>query len=70
MVLKGDAELRMLQLKESYKQAAIDSLADLEDASIKGLLRRVVTKIFNDIEIKGWCREFETPDDSSSESGD
>lgn len=70
VVLKGDAELRMLQLKESYKQAAIDSLADLEDASIKGLLRRVVTKIFNDIEIKGWCREFETPNDSSSESGD
>lgn len=70
VVLKGDAEYRMMQLKESYKQAAIDSLGDLEDASIKGLLRRVVTKIFNDIEIKGWCREFETPDDSSSESVD
>ena len=60
VVLKGNAETRMIQLKESYKQAAINSLSHLEDASVKGLLRRVVTKIFNDVEIKGWCREFET----------
>ena len=26
---------------------------------LKGLLRRVVGKIFNDTEIKGWCKEFE-----------
>ena len=35
------------------------SLADLENANLKGLLRRVMGKIFNDLEIKGWCREFE-----------
>jgi geranylgeranyl diphosphate synthase, type II len=64
VVLKGNAETRMIQLKESYKQAAINSLSELEDASIKGLLRRVVTKIFNDVEIKGWCREFEITDAS------
>jgi hypothetical protein len=26
---------------------------------LKGLLRRVLGKIFNDTEIKGWCKEFE-----------
>ncbi|MFN7139517.1 MAG: polyprenyl synthetase family protein [Limisphaerales bacterium] len=44
---------------ESYKEEAIRSLADLENASLKGLLRRVIGKIFNDTEIKGWCAEFE-----------
>ena len=68
IVLKGNAETRMIQLKESFKQAAIGALSTLEDASIKGLLRRVVTKIFNDVEIKGWCREFETKDAASSEA--
>ena len=34
-------------------------MRDLENASLKGLLRRVIGKIFNDTEIKGWCKEFE-----------
>ena len=34
-------------------------LRDLENANLKGLLRRVIGKIFNDTEIKGWCKEFE-----------
>ena len=68
IVLKGNAETRMHQLKESFKQAAITALSPLEDASIKGLLRRVVTKIFNDVEIKGWCREFETKNAAGSET--
>ena len=29
------------------------------EPNLKGLLRRVLGKIFNDLEIKGWCREFE-----------
>ena len=35
------------------------ALRDLENANLKGLLRRVLGKIFNDTEIKGWCKEFE-----------
>jgi hypothetical protein len=31
----------------------------VEIANLKGLLRRVIGKIFNDTEIKGWCKEFE-----------
>jgi geranylgeranyl pyrophosphate synthase len=45
-------------LLDSYKEEAIRSLAELENASLKGLLRRVVTKIVT-LEIKGWCSEFE-----------
>ena len=50
---------RAQSLLESYKQEAIASLRELENASLKGLLRRVIGKIFNDTEIKGWCGEFE-----------
>ena len=45
-------------LLDSYKEEAVRSLADLENPSLKGLLRRVVSKIFT-LEIKGWCSEFE-----------
>lgn len=53
------SEDRCRDLLERYKETAIRSLRDLENPSLKGLLRRVVGKIFNDTEIKGWCKEFE-----------
>lgn len=53
------AEERCRELLESYKEEAVRSLPALESPSLKGLLRRVVGKIFQ-VEIKGWCREFET----------
>jgi geranylgeranyl pyrophosphate synthase len=43
----------------TFKEEAIRSLHDLENHNLKGLLRRVLGKIFNDIEIKGWCKEQE-----------
>ncbi len=46
-------------LLESYKEAAIRSLQQVELPNLKGLLRRVIGKIFNELEIQGWCREFE-----------
>jgi geranylgeranyl pyrophosphate synthase len=55
--LKADERARTLL--ETYKEEAIRSLRELENASLKGLLRRVIGKIFNDTEIKGWCKEFE-----------
>jgi geranylgeranyl pyrophosphate synthase len=48
-----------LMLLERHKQEAIRSLQGVENANLKGLLRRVLGKIFNDLEIKGWCSEFE-----------
>jgi len=52
-------ETRARVLLESYKQEAIRSLRDVPSANLKGLLRRVVGRIFNDVEIKGWCHEFQ-----------
>jgi geranylgeranyl diphosphate synthase type II len=53
------ADERCKELLERYKEEAVRSLRDLENPSLKGLLRRVIGKIFNDTEIKGWCKEFE-----------
>lgn len=53
------ADERARTLLETYKEEAIRSLQDVDDANLKGLLRRVVGKIFNDTQIKGWCKEFE-----------
>ncbi len=50
---------KAMTLLESYKEAAIRGLQDVELPNLKGLLRRVIGKIFNELEIKGWCREFE-----------
>jgi geranylgeranyl pyrophosphate synthase len=55
--LKADERCR--HLLESYKEEAVRSLVALENASLKGLLRRTLGKIFNDVEIKGWCKEHE-----------
>ncbi|HWH71213.1 MAG TPA: polyprenyl synthetase family protein, partial [Candidatus Sulfotelmatobacter sp.] len=53
------AEERARTLLETYKEEAIRSLRDLENPNLKGLLRRVIGRIFNHTEIKGWCKEFE-----------
>ena len=53
------ADQRARTLLETYKEEAIRSLSDLENPNLKGLLRRVIGRIFNDTEIKGWCKEFE-----------
>jgi geranylgeranyl pyrophosphate synthase len=53
------ADQRARTLLETYKEEAIRCLRDLENPNLKGLLRRVIGKIFNDVEIKGWCKEQE-----------
>jgi len=59
MYLELHADERCRTLLESYKEESIRTLRDVENANLKGLLRRVIGKIFNDAEIKGWCKEFE-----------
>src|SRR6266436_1080231 len=53
------AEARARTLLETYKEESIRCLRDLENPNLKGLLRRVLGKIFNDVEIKGCCKEQE-----------
>ncbi len=47
------------ELLEAYKEDAIRSLRFLSNATLKGLLRRVVGKIFGERLIEGYCSEFE-----------
>ncbi|MGV3531275.1 MAG: polyprenyl synthetase family protein [Chthoniobacteraceae bacterium] len=56
------ADARCKDLLERYKEEAVRSLRELENPNLKGLLRRIIGKIFNDAEIKGWCKEFEQKD--------
>ena len=53
-----DAAERSRRMMEGYKEEAIRSLPGLTSPSLKGLLRRVIGKIFS-VEIQGWCSEFE-----------
>ena len=50
---------RAEDLLTTYKEQSIRSLTDLENANLKGLLRRVLGKIFNDTVVKGWCSEVQ-----------
>ena len=52
-----EAVENVLMLLERYKDQAVRSLQDLENANLKGLLRRIVGKMFNELQIKGLCRE-------------
>jgi geranylgeranyl pyrophosphate synthase len=58
LITASGADERCRTLVEMYKEQAIQTLPDLQNASLKGLLRRVVGKIFR-VEIQGWCSEFE-----------
>ncbi len=58
---------RCRSMLELYKEQAIRTLPELQHASLKGLLRRVVGRIFR-AEIEGWCREFETRNAAGGET--
>lgn len=62
------ADARARTLLETYKEEAIRCLRDLQNPNLKGLLRRVLGKIFNDVEIKGWCKEQEIKNRVRSEA--
>jgi len=58
MLSELEAETRCRGLLEAYKEEAVRALASLPSAGLKGLLRRVIGKVFS-VEIQGWCGEFE-----------
>ena len=60
---------RATALLEAYKEEAIRSLVPLQNASLKGLLRRVISKIFTP-EMKEWCSEFEARNAAGRPIGD
>ncbi|MFO0808604.1 MAG: polyprenyl synthetase family protein [Gemmataceae bacterium] len=68
LVARLGAEERSRQMLDSYKEQAVRTLVQVQNPSLKGLLRRVVTKVFS-IEIKGWCSEFEARNAASRPAG-
>ena len=67
LCLELNAGERARSLLDAYKEQAIRSLQNMDNANLKGLLRRVVGKIFSDTEIKGWCKEFEALNKAGAE---
>jgi geranylgeranyl pyrophosphate synthase len=59
---------RCKMLQESFKEQALRVLSELQSSSLKGLLRRVVSKIFS-LEVQGWCSESEARNAASSAVG-
>ena len=64
---RTDVTPRTRQLLESYKQLAVRALRGLESPSLKGLLRRVLTKIFNDGHILFCCKDYRSADQPDGE---
>ena len=67
-ITQTEAVERCRTLLEMYKEQAIQTLPEVQNASLKGLLRRVVGKIFR-VEIKGWCSEFEARNAAGRQAG-
>ena len=61
-------EHRCQVLQESFKEEALRALGELQTTSLKGLLRRVVSKIFS-LELGSWCSEFETRNAPGGQAG-
>ena len=57
------------ELLEAYKEDAIRSLRFISSPTLKGLLRRVVGKIFGERLIEGYCSEFEARNAASRAAG-
>ncbi len=53
----SEVEAAAWHLMEAYKSQAIGSLIALKNANLKGLLRRVIGKMFHDFEIMGCCND-------------
>jgi geranylgeranyl pyrophosphate synthase len=56
LLVSHDVARRCQMLQESFKEEALRALGELETSSLKGLLRRVLSKIFS-VEVGSWCRE-------------
>jgi geranylgeranyl pyrophosphate synthase len=54
------ADEKAALLLEAYKEEAVRALDGLADPTLKGLLRRIVARIFNELQFEGYCREQET----------
>ena len=56
-------------LLDAYREDAVRSLRFLASPTLKGLMRRIVGKIFGETLIEGYCSEFETRNAASRAAG-
>ncbi len=54
---------KALDMLHSYKLAAIESISPIEKTSLKSLLRIIISRIFNELEIMSCCDDYSPPDD-------
>jgi geranylgeranyl diphosphate synthase type II len=58
-VAAAKADEKAALLLEGYKEQAVRALDGLTDPTLKGLLRRVLARIFTPLHFEGYCREQE-----------
>lgn len=66
---EGGAVDKARELLSAYQEQAVRSLRFLHNATLKGLLRRVMHKIFPQVLIEGYCGEFEARNAAGSQAG-
>jgi geranylgeranyl diphosphate synthase type II len=69
IVTKSGVLSKTEDLLEAYKEEAIRSLRFLSSPTLKGLMRRIVGKIFGEKLIEGYCSEFEARNAASRATG-
>lgn len=69
LLQRGQVVDKASNLLAAYEEQAVRSLRFLHHATLKGLLRRVVGKIFPRSLIEGYCSEFETRNAAGREAG-
>ncbi|MHC4396193.1 MAG: polyprenyl synthetase family protein [Planctomycetota bacterium] len=60
IIVRLRAKTLAFNLLEFYKHQAISSLKPLDNITLKGLLRRIISKIFNEIDIMSCCNDYKT----------
>ncbi|MHC4194841.1 MAG: polyprenyl synthetase family protein [Planctomycetota bacterium] len=66
---KLKVEEAALNLMQFHKSEAIRALGMLDNTALKQLLRRIISKIFNDIEVMGCCNEYKAGHAGGGEQG-
>ena len=57
-------------MMELYKSRALSCLQQLDNPDLKGLLRRMISKIFNEIDVMGCCNDHKAGHDQRRDGGE
>ena len=68
LLLERGVVEKAVELKGAYEEQAVRALRFLDNATLKGMLRRVVGKIFPRTLIEGYCSEFEARNAAGGEA--